>query len=192
MQYKENTSLKEEIIEQDELPQKARLDRISSLSPIFSPTGTITAASTSGIADGAAALLLMRASRAESLGLQPRARIIAHASHALAPERFTEAPIQSIKNLLETAHWSAEQVDLYEINEAFALVPLLAMKALDLPPEKINIFGGSCALGHPLGASGARIVVTLLNALEHTQTKRGIASLCIGGGEALSLAIERC
>ena len=177
-------------ITRDEQPFKARLDKIPSLKPAFKKDGTITAANSSSISDGAAALVLMRASTASRLGCRPLARIVAHSVHAQAPEWFATAPAGAIDKALKKAGWTAEGVDLWEINEAFAAVTMAAMREHRLPHEKVNIHNGTCALGHPIGASGARIVVTLLGALRRTGGKRGVASLCIGGGEATALAIE--
>jgi acetyl-CoA C-acetyltransferase len=177
-------------VEQDEQPGKARLDRIATLKPAFRADGTVTAANASSIADGAAALTLMRRSTAERLGLAPIATILGHASHAQDPAWFTTAPARAMQKLLARLGWGVAEVDLWEINEAFAVVALAAMQALQLPHERVNIHGGACALGHPIGASGARILVTLLGALRHTGGRRGIASLCIGGGEATAMAIE--
>jgi acetyl-CoA C-acetyltransferase len=178
------------IIDKDEGPQKAKLDKIPSLRPAFKKDGTITAASSSSINDGAAALVLMRESKARELGLTPIARIVAHTTHAQEPNLFTTAPIGALQKLLKKTGWSASDVDLFEINEAFAAVPMAAMHELDIPHSKINIHGGACALGHPIGASGARIIVTLLGALKKTGGKRGVAALCIGGGEATAMAFE--
>jgi acetyl-CoA C-acetyltransferase len=175
----------------DEQPLKARLDKIPTLKPAFEAGGTVTAANSSSISDGAAALVLMRRSHAERLGLQPLAVIVAHASYADTPALFTTAPVGAIRALGERTGWSLADVDLFEINEAFAVVVMAALRDLSLPPEKVNIHGGACALGHPIGASGARIVVTLLAALQKYSLKRGVASLCIGGGEATAIAIER-
>jgi acetyl-CoA C-acetyltransferase len=150
----------------------------------------VTAASSSSINDGAAALVLMRESKARELGLAPIARILAHATHAQEPNLFTTAPIGSMQKLFKKTGWSAQDVDLFEINEAFAAVPMAAMRDLGIPHDKVNVHGGACALGHPIGASGARIIVTLLGALKRTGGKRGVASLCIGGGEATAMAIE--
>ncbi|MCS6945671.1 MAG: acetyl-CoA C-acyltransferase [Sutterellaceae bacterium] len=177
-------------ISRDEQPFKAKLDKIPQLKPAFKKDGTITAANASSISDGAAALVLMRASTAEKLGCRPLARIVAHAVHAQAPEWFTTAPVGAIAKVLAKCGWTAEQVDLWEINEAFAAVTMAAMKEHRLPHEKVNIHGGAVALGHPIGASGARIVVTLLGALRKTGGRRGVAALCIGGGEATAMAIE--
>lgn len=179
------------MVEHDEGPRTARPDKILTLRPAFRPNGTVTAANSSSISDGAAALVLMRRSEAERRGLNPLAIIRGHATHAQKPGLFTTAPIGAIRKLLEKVNWSAAEVDLYEINEAFAVVTLAAMKALDLPHDKVNVHGGACVLGHPIGASGARIVVTLLAALEKYGCKRGVAALCIGGGEATALAVER-
>jgi len=175
----------------DEHPQKADIGKIPSLKPAFRADGSVTAANSSAIADGAAALVLMRRSDAESRGIRPLALIKAHATHAQDPSWFSTAPVMAMNKLFEKTGWSANDVDLYEINEAFAVVALAAMHDLGLPHEKVNIHGGACALGHPIGASGARIVVTLLAALEKYGFRRGIASLCIGGGEATALAVER-
>ncbi|MEM7445167.1 MAG: acetyl-CoA C-acyltransferase [Pseudomonadota bacterium] len=175
----------------DEQPMNAKPDKIPTLKPAFRPDGTVTAANSSSISDGAAALLLMRRSVAEVRGLPILAEIKAHASHAQEPAWFTTAPIGAMNKLFDTVGWKAGDVDLYEINEAFAVVAMAAMRDLDLPADKVNIHGGACALGHPIGASGARILVTLLAALEKTDSKRGVASLCIGGGEATAVAIER-
>jgi acetyl-CoA C-acetyltransferase len=178
------------VIDKDEGPLKAKLDKIPSLRPAFKKDGTITAASSSSINDGAAALVLMRESKAKELGLAPIARIVAHTTHAQEPNLFTTAPIGAMQKLLKKTGWSASDVDLFEINEAFAAVPMAAMQELDIPHSKINIHGGACALGHPIGASGARIIVTLLGALKKTGGKRGVAALCIGGGEATAMAFE--
>jgi acetyl-CoA C-acetyltransferase len=181
----------ETIVATDEQPLKARPDRIPTLKPAFRDHGTVTAANSSSISDGAAALVLMRRSEAERRGLTPLAVIRGHASHAQAPAWFTTAPVKAIGNLLQRLDWRADDVDLFEINEAFAVVPMAAMRELGLPHDKVNIHGGACALGHPIGASGARIVVSLLAALAQNGLKRGVASLCIGGGEATALAVER-
>jgi acetyl-CoA C-acetyltransferase len=177
-------------IDRDEQPFKAKLDKIPSLKPAFKKDGTITAANASSISDGAAALVMMRASTADKLGKTPVARVLAHAVHAQAPEWFTTAPVGAIDKVLKKTGWSAGQVDLWEINEAFAAVTMAAMAEHKLPHEKVNIHGGACALGHPIGASGARIVITLLGALKKTGGRRGVAALCIGGGEATALAVE--
>jgi len=175
----------------DETPTKLNADKIPQLKPAFKKDGTVTAASSSSISDGAAALVLMRESTAKKLGLKPLAKIVAQASHSREPAWFTTAPVGAIKSVLEKAGWQAKDVDLFEINEAFAVVTMAAMHDLSLSAEKVNVNGGACALGHPIGASGARILVTLLYALEQKNLKRGVASLCIGGGEAVAVAIER-
>jgi acetyl-CoA C-acetyltransferase len=177
-------------IDKDEQPFKAKLDKIAGLKPAFKKDGTITAANASSISDGAAALVLMRESTAAKLGCKPIARILAHSVHAHAPEWFTTAPVGAIAKVLEKTGWKAEMVDLWEVNEAFAAVTMAAMAEYKLPHEKVNIHGGACALGHPIGASGARIVVTLLGALKKTGGKKGVAALCIGGGEATAMAVE--
>jgi acetyl-CoA C-acetyltransferase len=180
----------EKFIETDEQPFKANLDKIPTLKPAFRRDGTVTAANSSSISDGAAALVLMRRSTADKRGLAPLATIVGHSTHAQEPGWFTTAPVGAIRKLLEKTNWTAGQVDLYEINEAFAVVTLAAMKEHGLPHDKVNVHGGACALGHPIGASGARIVVTLIGALRKYGLKRGVASLCIGGGEATALAVE--
>nr|MBO2511616.1 acetyl-CoA C-acyltransferase [Gammaproteobacteria bacterium] len=177
-------------IDSDEQPPKARLDKIPTLKPAFREGGTVTAANSSSISDGAAALVLMRQSEAERRGLTPLARIAGHASFAQAPNLFTTAPVGAIRRVLQRTGWQLGDVDLFEVNEAFAVVAMVAMRDLDIPHEKLNVHGGACALGHPIGASGARVLVTLLAALRQYGLKRGIASLCIGGGEATALAIE--
>ena len=179
------------LVSADEQPLKADIARIPSLRPAFRKDGTVTAANSSSISDGAAALVLMRASEAEQRGIRPLARIVAHATHAQEPSWFTTAPVGAIRQVLQSSGWQASAVDLYEINEAFAVVTMAAMHELALPHEKVNVHGGACALGHPIGASGARILVTLLAALEKYQLERGIAALCIGGGEATAMAVER-
>jgi len=179
------------VVSADEQPPKANLERIPTLRPAFAKEGTVTAANASSISDGAAALVLMRQSEAARRGLTPRARILAHASHAQAPEWFTTAPVYAMEKLLAQLGQQANDIDLFEINEAFAVVTMAAMKELGLSHEKVNVYGGACALGHPVGASGARILVTLMNALERHSLSRGVASLCIGGGEATAIAIER-
>lgn len=186
------TAGKASIITADERPVKARLDRIATLRPAFREHGTVTAANSSPISDGAAALVLVRRSVAERLGATIRARVVAHATHAQAPNLFTTAPVGAIRKLIDKTDWSLRDVDLYEINEAFAVVALAVMRDLAIPHEKVNVHGGALALGHPIGASGARILVTLLAALEEHDLRRGVASLCIGGGEATAMAIERC
>jgi acetyl-CoA C-acetyltransferase len=178
------------VVKFDEQPFKAKLDKIPGLRPAFKKDGTITAANASSISDGAAALVLVRESTARSLGLTPLARIAAQAVHAQAPEWFTTAPVGAIAKVLKKSGWSASQVDLWEVNEAFAAVTMAAMAEYKLPHEIVNVHGGACALGHPIGASGARIVVTLLGALRKAGKKRGVAALCIGGGEATALAVE--
>ena len=175
----------------DEQPPKLQIDRIPALKPAFRDGGTVTAGNSSSISDGAAALALMRRSEAERRGVEPRAVILGHATHAQAPNLFTTAPIGAIRALLDRVGWSLNEVELFEINEAFAVVAMAAMKELGLPHDKVNIHGGACALGHPIGASGARILVTLLAALQKHGLKRGVASLCIGGGEATAIAVER-
>jgi acetyl-CoA C-acetyltransferase len=177
-------------ISRDEQPFKAKLDKIPTLKPAFRKDGTITAASSSSISDGAAALVLMRESTAKAHGLQPIARIVAHALHAQAPEWFSTAPAGAIRKVLKKSGWGVGDVDLWEINEAFAAVTMAAMTDFALPHEIVNVHGGACALGHPIGASGARIVVTLLGALRQRKRRRGVAALCIGGGEATALALE--
>ena len=178
-------------ITSDEQPRNARPDKIPTLKPAFRKDGTVTPANSSSISDGGAALVLMRRSEAERRGLAPRALIRAHATHAQEPGLFTTAPIGAMRKLLERVGWSTDEVDLYEINEAFAVVTMVAMRELDLPHDKVNVHGGACALGHPVGASGARIIVTLLNAMHKYDLERGVASLCIGGGEATAIALER-
>ncbi|MBT5293321.1 MAG: acetyl-CoA C-acyltransferase [Cellvibrionales bacterium] len=174
----------------DEQPGNANIEKIPKLKPAFAKEGTVTAANSSSISDGAAALVLMKQSRANTLGLKPLARIVAHASHAQHPSEFTMAPVGAMNKVLNAANWTVDTVDLFEINEAFAMVTLLAMQELNLDPKKVNVNGGACALGHPLGASGARIIVTLIYALQRLKKQRGVASLCIGGGEATAIAIE--
>lgn len=178
-------------VKHDEPPSKIKFDRIPTLRPAFAKDGTVTAANASSIADGAAALILASSSYAEHQKIKPRAVIRGYASFAREPEWFTTAPAGAIQKLLDKLGWGAHEVDLYEINEAFAVVAMATIKDLKLLPEKVNVYGGACALGHPLGASGARIIVTLLNALEKKGLKRGIAAICIGGGEATAIAIER-
>ena len=180
----------ETIIRHDEQPFKAKLDKIPSLKPAFKKDGTITAANASSISDGAAALVMVRESSARALGLQPVARIVGHAVHAQAPEWFSTAPAGAIEKVLKKTGWAVKDVDLWEVNEAFAAVTMAAMAEFKLAHEIVNVHGGACALGHPIGASGARIVVTLLGALKQRGLKRGVASLCIGGGEATAMALE--
>lgn len=178
-------------IAQDEQPPKAKLDKIPTLKPAFREGGTVTAANSSSISDGAAALVLMRLSEAEKRGLAPLAAIRAHSSYAAAPNLFPTAPVGAIQRLLQRSGWGLGEVDLFEVNEAFAVVAMAAMRELDIPHAKLNVHGGACALGHPIGASAARILVTLLSALQQYDLKRGIASVCIGGGEATAIAVER-
>ena len=181
----------ERVVEADEQPGRARPDKIPDLRPAFREGGTVTAANSSSISDGAAALVLMRLSEAEGRGLRPLAAIRGHATHAQAPNLFTTAPVGAVRRLLDRTGWAAGAVDLYEINEAFAVVAMAAMRDLDLDHDRVNVHGGACALGHPIGASGARILVTLLAALESHGLRRGVAALCIGGGEATAVAVER-
>jgi acetyl-CoA C-acetyltransferase len=181
----------EKSVSRDEQPGKARLDKIPSLKPAFRDGGTVTAANSSSISDGAAALVLMRRSEAERRGLTQLATIAGHATHAQAPNLFATAPIGALDTLSSKTGWKLSDVDLFEINEAFAVVAMAAMRDLDLPHDKVNVHGGACALGHPIGASGARIIVTLLAALARYDLKRGMAAVCIGGGEATAIAIER-
>jgi acetyl-CoA C-acetyltransferase len=180
----------ETVIDTDEAPGRGRPDKIPQLKPAFAKEGTITAATSSSISDGAAAVVLTSESKANEKGLQPIARIVATAAHAQEPAQFTVAPIGAIDKVLKKAGWTAQDVDLWEVNEAFACVAMFAMKDLGIPHEKINVHGGATALGHPIGASGTRILVTLVNALKGKDLKRGVASLCIGGGEATAIAIE--
>jgi acetyl-CoA C-acetyltransferase len=180
----------EKFIEIDEQPFKANFDKIPSLKPAFRKDGTVTAANSSSISDGAAALVMMRRSSAEKRGLAPLATVIGHSTHAQEPALFTTAPVAAIRKLFDRTGWKAGSVDLYEINEAFAVVTMAAMREHGLPHDKVNVHGGACALGHPIGASGARILVTLIGALRKRNLKRGVASLCIGGGEATAMAIE--
>ena len=177
-------------VKTDEQPPKARFDKIPGLRPAFKKDGTVTAANASSISDGAAAVVMMAQSEAEKRGLKPLAVLKAHADHAQAPEWFTTAPVKAIQNVLDKAGWSVSDVDLFEVNEAFAVVAMAAIHELGLDHDKVNVNGGACALGHPIGASGARICVTLINALKKRGLKRGVASLCIGGGEATAVAIE--
>jgi len=175
---------------QDETPFQCDISRIPTLKPAFNKDGTVTAASSSSISDGAAATIIVSGELARRQNLQPLARLVAHASHAQAPEWFTTAPVGAIQTVLQRAGWRASQVDLYEINEAFAVVAMAAMRDLDLDHGKVNVNGGACALGHPIGATGARILTTLVHALRQRGLKRGIAALCIGGGEATAVAVE--
>jgi acetyl-CoA C-acetyltransferase len=177
-------------VSQDEQPFNANIEKIPSLKPAFAKTGTITAANASSISDGASALVLMHAVAAQKRGLKPMARILAHCTHSQHPSEFTLAPVGAIKTLLEQLNWSTKDVDLFEINEAFAMVAMLPMIELGLDPEKVNIHGGACAQGHPIGSTGSRLIVTLMHALKNKGLKRGIAALCIGGGEATAIAIE--
>lgn len=179
------------IVDTDEHPMSVKIEKIPLLPPAFMKDGTVTAANSSSIADGAAALVLMRLSEAEKRGLTPLAKIVGHTGFAKSPNQFTTAPVDAIKKLMDKVHWNVNKVDLFEINEAFAVVALAAMRDLEIPRDKLNINGSGCALGHPIGATGARIIVTLVAALHQQQLKRGIASLCIGGGEATAIAIER-
>ncbi|AJY30339.1 acetyl-CoA C-acyltransferase family protein [Burkholderia thailandensis 34] len=178
------------VVARDEQPFKANPEKIPTLKPAFSKTGTVTAANSSSISDGAAALVMMRASTANRLGVTPLARVVGHSTFAQAPSKFTTAPVGAIRRLFDKNGWRAAEVDLYEINEAFAVVTMAAMKEHGLPHDKVNVNGGACALGHPIGASGARILVTLIGALRARAAKRGVASLCIGGGEATAMGIE--
>ena len=184
------TGKAERFMEQDEQPFKANFEKIPTLKPAFRKDGTVTAANSSSISDGAAALVMMRRSTAGKLGLAPLAAVVGHSTHSQEPGWFTTAPVGAIKKLFDATGWSAGKVDLYEINEAFAVVTMAAMREHGLPHDRVNIHGGACALGHPIGASGARILVTLIGALKKNGGKRGIASLCIGGGEATAMAIE--
>ncbi|MBN9985399.1 acetyl-CoA C-acyltransferase [Rhizobium laguerreae] len=181
----------QQVASRDEQPGKAKLDKFPTLKPAFRDGGTVTAANSSSISDGAAALVLMRRSEAEHRGLKPLATILGHATHSQAPNLFTTAPIGALQKLSDRTGLPLSEVDLFEINEAFAVVAMAAMRDLNLPHEKVNVHGGACALGHPIGASGARILVTLLAALDRYDLKRGMAALCIGGGEATAVAIER-
>ncbi|MDR1235750.1 MAG: thiolase family protein [Holosporaceae bacterium] len=179
------------IVDEDEIPFSADLAKMPKLKPAFREDGTITAASSSSISDGAAAMLLMRESKAVELGLVPKARIVAQSSFSQSPKLFATAPIGAIRQILAKSHLSLKDIDLFEINEAFAVVAMAAIKEFDIDPSIVNVFGGACALGHPLGASGARIIVTLLNAMDICKAKRGLAALCIGGGEGVAMILER-
>ena len=179
------------IIDTDELPRTAMPEKIPTLKPAFSKDGTVTAANASAISDGAAALVLMRESEATKRGLKPLARIVASSSHAHEPEYFTTAPVPAMKKTLAKAGWKIEDVDLWEVNEAFAVVPMIAMKELGISHYRVNVNGGACAMGHPIGASGARVLITLIAAMEDRGAKKGMASLCIGGGEGIAMAVER-
>lgn len=187
-----STKQGEKTITEDERPFSVSPERIPTLRAAFAKDGTVTAGNSSAIADGAAAVMVMRESEAIKRGVKPIARVLAHSTHAQAPAQFTTAPIDATKKLLEKVNWSLNDVDLFEVNEAFAVVALAYMKALNIPREKVNIHGGACALGHPIGATGARILVTLISALQQNNMKRGVATLCIGGGEATAVAIEIC
>ncbi|HLS42818.1 MAG TPA: acetyl-CoA C-acyltransferase [Paenalcaligenes sp.] len=178
------------VVDTDEAPQRAMPEKIPNLRPAFKKDGSVTAANSSSISDGAAALVLMSASKATELGCQPLAKIVAHTSHSHEPEWFTTAPVGAIQKLLEKTGWTIDEVDLFEINEAFAVVTMAAMKELNIPHDKVNIHGGATALGHPIGASGARIIATLIAALKQKNLKKGVATLCIGGGEAVAMAVE--
>ena len=173
------------------MPRSARPDKIPQLRPAFSKDGTVTAANASAISDGAAALVLMKESEAEKRGLKPLAKIVSMANHSHEPKYFTTAPVPAMKKALEKAGWGVDDVDLWEVNEAFAVVPMIAMKELGVSHDKLNVNGGACAMGHPIGASGARVIVTLLNAMEQRDAKKGLASLCIGGGEGIAMTVER-
>jgi acetyl-CoA C-acetyltransferase len=178
-------------VDTDEQPGRSNIEKVPSLKPAFrKENGTITAASSSSISDGAAAVVLLRAEDAAARGIQPLARIVAHATHSQTPEWFTTAPVGAIQKVLEKAGWKIGDVDIFEINEAFAVVAMAPMRELGIPHDKINVNGGACALGHPIGASGARLVVTLINALRTRGKRRGIATLCIGGGEATAIALD--
>ena len=178
------------MVDTDEGPGKINIDRIPTLKPAFRKDGTVTAAASSSINDGAAAMVLMRASTAKKLGCTPLAKIVSHATHAQEPEWFSTAPIGATEKALAKAGWQVGEVDLWEINEAFAVVPMALMHDLKVPHEKVNVNGGACALGHPIGASGARIMVTLIHALKARGLRKGLATLCIGGGEATAVALE--
>lgn len=180
----------EAVVDHDEGPTSAKPEKIPQLRPAFKKDGTVTAANSSSISDGAAALLVMSAEKAQALGLTPLAKIVAHTTHSIEPENFTLAPVGAIQKLFDKTGWSKDDVDLFEINEAFAMVTMMAINQLSLAPEKVNISGGACALGHPIGASGARVLVTLLHGLKNKGLTRGVASLCIGGGEGTAVAVE--
>ena len=179
------------VIDTDQLPREAMPEKIPTLKPAFSKDGTVTAANASAISDGAAALVLMRESEAKKRGLKPLAKIVASSSHAHEPEYFTTAPVPAMRKTLEKAGWKVEDVDLWEVNEAFAVVPMIAMKELGISHDRVNVNGGACAMGHPIGASGARVLITLIAAMEDRRAKKGVASLCIGGGEGIAMAVER-
>jgi acetyl-CoA C-acetyltransferase len=178
------------VVDKDEQPMKAQIDKIPGLKPAFKKDGTVTPANSSSISDGAAAVVLMKASKAKALGLKPIAKIVGHTTHAQEPNLFTTAPVFAIEKLLKKNDWSVADVDLWEINEAFAVVTMAAIHDLKLDPAKVNVHGGACALGHPIGASGARILVTLIGALKQYGKTKGVASLCIGGGEAVAVGVE--
>jgi acetyl-CoA C-acetyltransferase len=180
----------ERVVSIDEGPNKVKLDKVTSLKPAFKKDGTITAASSSSINDGAATLILMRQSKAKGLGCKVLATIVAHATHAQEPEWFSTAPVGATQKVLSKANWKVQDVQLWEINEAFAVVPMALMKELNVSHDKVNVNGGACALGHPIGASGARIMVTLIHALKARGLQKGIATLCIGGGEATAVALQ--
>jgi len=180
------------IVSKDEQPFKSNLDKISSLKPAFVKDGTVTAANSSSISDGASSVAVVSKAFIESKGLSPLAKIIAHTTHSQEPKWFTTAPVGAIGKLLEKTNWTVDEVDLFEVNEAFSVVAMSAMKEIGISHEKLNVHGGACALGHPVGASGSRIVTTLIGALKKNNLKKGIASLCIGGGEAVAMAIELC
>ncbi|MDR0678264.1 MAG: thiolase family protein [Holosporaceae bacterium] len=179
------------VVEEDEIPFSVDLTKMPNLKPAFKENGTITAASASSVSDGAAAILIMKESKANQMGLVPLARIIAQSSFSKSPQLFAVAPIGAIKQVVKKSNWSMEDIDLFEINEAFAVVAMAVIKEFSIAPDKVNIFGGACALGHPIGASGARIIVTLLNAMEARNAKRGLAALCVGGGEGVAMTFER-
>ena len=179
------------LVDSDQLPRTAKPDKLPALKPAFNRDGTVTAANASAISDGAAALVLMRASEAESRGLKPLAKIVASSSHAHDPEYFTTAPVPAMQKALAKAGWDKDEVDLWEINEAFAVVPMIAMRDLGLSHDIVNVNGGACAMGHPIGASGARILITLIAAMEEKDAKKGVAALCIGGGEGIAMCVER-
>lgn len=180
----------EKIIDKDEIPFSVDLEKMPTLRPAFKENGTITAASASAISDGAAAMLVMSETKAKELNVEPIARIVAQSAFSQDPSLFATAPVGAIRDVLKKSQWNIDDVDLFEINEAFAVVAMSAMKEFSIPAEKVNIFGGACSLGHPLGASGARIVVTLLNAMRTQKAKRGLATLCVGGGEAVAMTFE--
>ena len=189
--YTVRTRKGETVVSQDEQPFTANIEKIPSLRPAFAKDGTVTPANSSSISDGAAALVLMRRSEAEKRGLTPLATIVAHTTHSQEPRWFTTAPIGAMQKLFDKTGWNKEQVGLYEINEAFAVVPMAAMREFDLPADKVNVHGGACALGHPVGASGGRIIAALITAMQKNDVKQGVAAICIGGGEATAVAIER-